>query len=46
MPTTVNNLKVFVASPSDVVDERETLKQVIDELNKMLGANRQMSADT
>ncbi len=38
MPTTVNNLKVFVASPSDVVDERETLKQVIDELNKMLGA--------
>ncbi len=38
MPTTINNIKVFVASPSDVKEERENLKQVIDELNKILGA--------
>lgn len=37
MPTQVTNLKVFVASPSDVSDERSILEQVINELNKLPG---------
>src|SRR5215207_5556058 len=38
MPTQITNLKVFVASPSDVIDERIILEQVTNELNKLIGA--------
>lgn len=37
MPTSITNLRVFVASPSDVKDERSILEQVVAELNKIPG---------
>jgi hypothetical protein len=37
MPRLITNLKIFVASPSDVVDERTILDRVVDELNKLPG---------
>jgi hypothetical protein len=37
MSTLVTNLKIFVASPSDIEDERTTLDRVVEELNKMPG---------
>ncbi|MBL7955796.1 MAG: DUF4062 domain-containing protein [Flavobacteriales bacterium] len=33
MPVTITKYRVFVASPSDVSDERASIKEVIDELN-------------
>ena len=35
MPSQVNLLKVFVASPSDIKDERVILEEVIDDINKV-----------
>jgi len=37
MSTSITNLKIFVASPSDVVDERTVLDRVVAELNKLPG---------
>ena len=37
MPEQFTNLKVFVASPSDVSEERKLLEQVVIELNKLIG---------
>jgi len=37
MAKRINNLRVFVASPSDIGDERVILEQVVKELNKLLG---------
>ena len=37
MPTTQTLIRVFVASPSDVGDERSALKRVIDEINQTVG---------
>lgn len=34
MPRTISRLRAFVASPSDTLDERERLKQVVSELNR------------
>ncbi len=36
MPEEVTRLRVFVASPGDVLDERERLRLVVDELNRIL----------
>src|SRR5262245_47028120 len=36
MPTTVNKIKVFVASPGDVQAEREQLSRVVEELNRTI----------
>lgn len=38
-------LKIFVASPGDVADERSVLKQVIDELNLLLVKTRGIQLD-
>lgn len=38
MPTIITQLKVFLASPSDVNEEREIVKKVIDETNITHGA--------
>lgn len=37
MAITPNLIRVFVASPSDVADERDALRNVVDELNVTLG---------
>ena len=34
MPSTLYRIKVFVASPRDVQEEREAVQYVIEELNK------------
>jgi len=36
MPDGVTRLRIFVASPGDVLDERERLRLVVDELNRTL----------
>lgn len=33
MPTPILKYKVFIASPSDVMDERQSINEVVDELN-------------
>jgi hypothetical protein len=33
MPKTITLLRVFIASPGDVDDERQVVKKVIEELN-------------
>lgn len=38
MPENVLKYKVFVASPSDLLDEREAIDEVIEELNRTYGA--------
>lgn len=40
MPRKVTVLKVFVASPNDVADERDKLAEVIQELNKSIDPNK------
>ncbi|MCH8024670.1 MAG: DUF4062 domain-containing protein, partial [Candidatus Marinimicrobia bacterium] len=35
MPRSITVLKVFVASPSDVSEERAAVKEIADELNKL-----------
>ena len=45
MPKQVTLLKVFVASPGDVVDERNALEQVIRDLNIILGAKQGIQLD-
>lgn len=37
MPTTITLLKVFIGSPSDVAEERNCAKKIIDELNITFG---------
>ncbi len=37
MAITTTILKVFVASPSDVVEERKVLEEIINELNNLIG---------
>jgi hypothetical protein len=37
MPQTITLLKVFIASPSDVLEERQIAKKIIDELNITFG---------
>ncbi|MBA4311464.1 MAG: hypothetical protein C0417_02425 [Chlorobiaceae bacterium] len=37
MPQTINKYRILVASPSDVRDERESMDEVIDELNITYG---------
>jgi hypothetical protein len=39
MPRQPNLLRVFVASPSDVVQERNRLEAIVDEINKTIGSN-------
>ena len=34
MPSTLHRIKVFVASPRDVQEEREAVQHAIEELNK------------
>lgn len=36
----VTKFRVFIGSPGDVVDERESLKEVIEELNQTIGDER------
>ncbi len=38
MTTDSTNIRVYIASPSDVVEERNILEQIVDDLNKLLGA--------
>ncbi len=40
MPESVVKYKVFIASPSDVVDERTSIDEVISELNQTFGARK------
>jgi hypothetical protein len=40
MPEQVRVLRVVVASPGDVQSERDSLPEVIDELNKSTAADR------
>lgn len=42
MPETHTTLKVFVASPSDVAAERQSLEDVISEFNNTWGENRKV----
>jgi hypothetical protein len=37
MPEMISKFKIFLASPSDLSDERESIKQVIEELNATFG---------
>ena len=39
MPRQPNLLRIFVASPSDVADERNRLEAIVDEINKTLGSS-------
>ena len=40
MPKNVLKFKVFVASPSDLLNERESIDEVIEELNRNYGSSR------
>lgn len=40
MPESVVKYKIFVASPSDVTDERTSIDEVISELNQTFGLNK------
>ena len=37
MPELISKYKIFLASPSDLSEERESINQVIDELNLTFG---------
>ena len=37
MPTTVSKYRIFLASPSDLTEEREAIDAVISELNENYG---------
>ncbi len=37
MPQNIVKYKIFIASPSDVLDERQAIEEVIDELNRTYG---------
>ena len=37
MPEIISKFKVFVASPSDLTEERESINEVISELNLIYG---------
>src|SRR5690625_4722369 len=37
MPTKITQYKIFLATPSDVQEEREKIKRVIEELNLTFG---------
>jgi hypothetical protein len=43
MPTTIQQVRIFVASPGDVQSEREQLAQAVRELNSVLGVERGIS---
>ena len=43
MPTDLTEIKVLVSSPGDVVQERELIENVIDEINKTLGERENIS---
>jgi hypothetical protein len=38
MQTNTIVLKVFVASPSEIIEERNIIEKDVDELNKLLGS--------
>jgi hypothetical protein len=41
----VRKLRVFGASPSDVSEERDRLSRVVDELNRSIGQDRNISVE-
>jgi hypothetical protein len=45
MPASITKLKIFIASPSDVVDERVVLDHVVNELNKQPGGRLGISLE-
>ncbi len=45
MPEEVTRLRIFVASPGDVLDEREHLRLVVDELNRTLADRLGLTLD-
>ena len=38
MPTQITVLKIFVASPSDIIEERKILEEIVSDINKQLGS--------
>lgn len=42
MPQLVKKFRILVASPSDVIEERETINSVIDELNSTYGSRNNL----
>lgn len=39
MPTRITVLKVFIASPSDIIEERNVLEEIVAEINKLIGSD-------
>ena len=42
----MKRIRVFVASPGDVIEEREVVSVVVDELRRILGEIRQVELET
>ena len=42
MPTQVTRISIFVASPGDVQAERDALDEVVEDLNRILGDEKQI----
>ena len=45
MPEIISKYKIFLASPSDLSEERESIKQVIEELNLTFGNQNNIVLD-